>query len=180
MQIVIATDGGLDADQAADLAARLVEPGDSVAVATVVEVPRTLLLDLRALYVMPQSQPRIESGEEYVTQPAGMVSAQWPGDDAMIARYVDDQTRKRTARLIDALQARGITAQVIAREGDSPTPVILALLEELEADLLCIGTHGQGRFDGLLGSTGTKLVRRSPCSVILVRQEPVQAESASR
>ncbi|MFA9566377.1 MAG: universal stress protein [Acidimicrobiales bacterium] len=32
-----------------------------------------------------------------------------------------------------------------------------------------MGTHGLGRFEGLLGSISTKLARRAGCSVLLVR-----------
>ncbi|MGZ8784831.1 MAG: universal stress protein [Acidimicrobiia bacterium] len=43
------------------------------------------------------------------------------------------------------------------------------MVAEIDADVLVIGTHGRGRFEGLLGSTGTKLARLAPCTVILVR-----------
>jgi nucleotide-binding universal stress UspA family protein len=170
MQIIIATDGNLDPDTAADLAARLVEEGDTVTLATVVEVPRTLLTELRGFYRTPPPMANIDEDHEYVGQPtAGTLSPNWPGDDAMIARYVDDQTSKRINATKQALQSRGITPNVVARESDAPASAVLELIAELDADLLIIGTHGRGRFEGLLGSTGTKLARLAPCSLILVR-----------
>lgn len=170
MQILIATDGDLDADKASDLAARLAEPGEAVTVVTVVEVPRTLLEDLRGFYVTPPPKVRIDEDHEYVDQPTGgTISTHWPGDDAMIARYITDQTGKRTGALRDALRRRGIEPTVVSRESDAPARTILDLVAELEADVLCIGTRGRGRFEGLLGSTGSKLARLAPCDVLLIR-----------
>ena len=170
MQIIIATDGDLNPETSAEMAGRLFEAGDTVTLTTVVEVPRTLLTELRSFYRTPPPQASIDEDHEYVGQPTGgTLSSQWPGDDAMIARYVDDQTTKRLAAVRTALESRGITPVVIVRESDSPSSAVLELVGELNADVLLIGTHGRGRFEGLLGSTGTKLARLAPCSVILVR-----------
>ncbi len=170
MNIVIATDGNLDAEVAADLTARLTGPDDSVSVVTVVEVPRTLLEDLRGFYRTPPPKARIDEDHEYVGQPtAGTLTSQWPGDDAMIARYIADKAEKRTGPLVAALRQRGVEPNVISKESDAPARVILDLAAEVKADLLCIGTIGQGRFEGLLGSTGNKIARLAPCSVVLIR-----------
>lgn len=170
MQILIATDGNLNVGKASSLAGRLAGEGDTVTVATVVEVPRTLLEDLRFFYVTPPPKVRIDEDQEYVDQPSsGTVSPHWPGDDAMIARYIADQTNKRTRALREALKKHGIEAEVVVRESDAPARTILEIVAEIEADVLCIGTHGSGRFEGLLGSTGTKLARLAPCDVILIR-----------
>jgi len=170
MQIIIATDGDLNPETTAELAGRLYEEGDGVTVVTVIEVPRTLLTELRSFYRTPPPQVHIDEDHEYVGQPTGgTLSPQWPGDDAMIARYVADQKTKRTNPMKGALESRGITPVVVVEESDSPSSALLRLVEKLEADLLIIGTHGRGRFEGLLGSTGTKLARLAPCSVILVR-----------
>ena len=94
MQIIIATDGNLDTDLTAELAGRLFEQGDTVTIATVVEVPRTLLTDLRGFFRNPPPTADIDEDHEYVGQPtAGTLTSHWPGDDAMIARYVADQSK---------------------------------------------------------------------------------------
>jgi nucleotide-binding universal stress UspA family protein len=170
MQIIIATDGHLNPETTADLAGRLYEEGDVVTVVTVIEVPRTLLTELRSFYRTPPPQAHIDEDREYVGQPTGgTLSPQWPGDDAMIARYVADQRNKRTNPVKGALESKGITPVVVVEESDSPSTALLRMVEELKADLLIIGTHGRGRFEGLLGSTGTKLARLAHCSVVLVR-----------
>jgi nucleotide-binding universal stress UspA family protein len=170
MQILIATDGNLDPDAAADLAFRLAEEGDSITVATVIEVPRTLLTELREFYRTPPPTASIDEDHEYVGQPtAGTLTKQWPGDDAMLARYVADRKHKRTDPIKQALEAKGITPAVVAKESDTPAATIVGLVAEYGVDLLIIGTHGRSRLEGLLGSTGTKLARLAPCSLVLVR-----------
>jgi nucleotide-binding universal stress UspA family protein len=57
-------------------------------------------------------------------------------------------------------------------EGEKPTETILEHVDALGADVLVIGSHGQGAFSGLLGSVGTKLVRGSPKPVLLLKNEP--------
>ena len=46
---------------------------------------------------------------------------------------------------------------------------ILGLASDYRADILVIGAHGQGRFEGPLGSTVTKIVRRAPMHVVIVK-----------
>lgn len=48
---------------------------------------------------------------------------------------------------------------------------IIATIKDLKADAIVVGAHGSGIFQGLLGSTGTKLARRSPCPVLVMRTE---------
>ena len=43
------------------------------------------------------------------------------------------------------------------------------MTKHTSADVVVIGSHGSGVFQGLLGSTGTKIVRRSPRPVLLIR-----------
>lgn len=169
MKITIATDGGLNAEKAAEMAVRLVGDG-TITVLTIVEVPRSLLADLRSVYG-ERPATTIDADAEYVgsAPPSPSLSASWPGDDAMIARYVETQTETRTGKLVAAIAALGHTASVDAREGETPVADILAACADGKADLLMVGTHGTGRFDGLLGSVSTKLARSARCSVLLVR-----------
>ncbi|MDH3308093.1 MAG: universal stress protein [Acidimicrobiia bacterium] len=169
MKIIIATDGGLNVEKTAELAVRLVGDG-SITVLTVVEVPRSLLADLRGAYG-ERPPMSIDADAEYVgsAPPAPTLAASWPGDDAMIQRYVETQTEQRTAKLVAAIGALGHTAQVVAEEGENAVADILAACRDRGADILIVGTHGRGRFEGLLGSVSTKLSRSAGCSVLLVR-----------
>ena len=55
------------------------------------------------------------------------------------------------------------------REGRA-YPEIISYAVEHEIDLICIGAHGQGfRFGTLFGSNADRVVRESPCPVLVTR-----------
>jgi nucleotide-binding universal stress UspA family protein len=54
----------------------------------------------------------------------------------------------------------------------SPYPEILRYAEEEQIDLVVMGTHGRGAVGHMLmGSVAEKMVRKSPCPVLTVREE---------
>ncbi len=166
MKTLIATDGDIDIEKVTRAASGF---GDGeVTVMTVVEVPRTLLSSLREVYG-ERHEPKISTDAEYVSLPSSdaTIGRGWPGDDEMIARYVSDQSERRLRPLREALAEVGVEVTVKAVEGEEPVELILQACKDV--DLLVVGTHGSGRFDGLLGGTSTKLSRRAPCSVLLIR-----------
>jgi universal stress protein A len=56
-------------------------------------------------------------------------------------------------------------------EGD-PVEEILKVTRSIRADLLLVGTHDATGLDRLLlGSVATKIARRAPCSVLIIRQK---------
>ncbi len=171
MHILIATDGTLEPDKTAELIGRCARSDDQVTVFTVVEVPRNFLSEIRAYYEQPLEVPEPEVDSEYVGEvQARVLSPNWPGDDVFIRRYIDDQRDTRCRPLVSALEGAGVQATAEAVEGDDPTHAILDFVGSSSVDLLCVGAHGRGRFEGLLGSTSTKLARRAPCEVLLIRQ----------
>ena len=50
----------------------------------------------------------------------------------------------------------------------TPRPILDVAADE-DAGILVIGSHGGGKFEGLLGSTVTKLIRQASIPVMLVR-----------
>ncbi len=171
MKVLIATDGTLDPLIAAESAARLAGDDGQVTVFTVVEIPRRLLTDLRAVYGESSDRAPIDQSLETAghTTPRPHVTPDWPGDDAFLDRYIDDQKASRTATIITALADRGVVTDPVAVESEDAVAEILNYASVGKYDVICIGTHGQGRFDGLLGSTSTKLIRRATCAVLTVR-----------
>jgi nucleotide-binding universal stress UspA family protein len=169
VHIVVATDGSLDPTDTAEL----VEPlaGEStVTVLTAVEIPRRLLADLRAVYG-EQHRPVVDSDGEYVgisPQQPGL-DFDFPGDDAIIDRYLANQLEERTAPMQVELKERGIDATVEILDGENEAQLILDYLRANKADLVVLGTKGRGLFEGMLGSTGVKVSRLAPCSVLLIR-----------
>ncbi len=170
MNVLIATDGSMDVPAAAAAARRLAGDEGRVVILTVVEIPRRVLEGLRAVYTAPP--PVREMGENpALVTPAEppVMNPEWPGDDAIIARYVHNQVTQRTAELAEALAAEGVDAQVVGREGEDPTSEILEAIDEFGVEVVCLGSHGRNRLDGLLGSVGNKVARRAPCSVLLIK-----------
>jgi len=170
MHVLIATDGALDGAAVARFATRLAGEDGRVTVFTAVETNRNLLRELRSLYG-ERGDVTTDQDAEYVGvhHAASPVSSAWPGDDEMIGRYLRQQADRRTAGLVASLSELGIAAEVSVVESEDPAKAIIAAIDELQADVVCVGSHGRGLFEGLLGSTGTKVARRSPKPVLVMR-----------
>jgi nucleotide-binding universal stress UspA family protein len=166
MDVVVATDGSLDADQAADVAARLAGDDGRVTVVTVVEVPRQLLNELRRAAVPGPDAADVEYRRTQADDPP---AGSWLGDDAFVETHVRRVVATRTDELVAALTARGVDADVVGVEGENAPRSVLDLVAERSPDVLCVGTRGLGVFEGLLGSLSTKVARLAPCSVLLIR-----------
>lgn len=166
MHVMIATDGSLEPEATATLATRLAGTDGRVTVVSVVEVPRQILEELRAA-----ATPDIETGDvEYRRiQAADTPVSTWVGDDAFVENYVSRVVSTRTDELVAELERIGTAVDVVGLEGESAARSVLDAVNEDEPDVLVLGTHGSGRFEGLLGSLSTKLARLAPCSVLLVR-----------
>lgn len=168
MHVLIATDGSLDAERCAGLACRLAGSDGQITVLTAVEIPRTLLSSLRAGF--EEAELLILDGESVDVRPSeASTPTGWPGDNAFIDRYLNDRSEQATGSLIAALEACGVQPAVDVRESENPAATILDAIRELQPDVVCIGSHGAGRFEGLLGGTGTKIARLAPCPVLLIR-----------
>ena len=170
MHVLVATDGEIEASTAAEFAALLAGADGRVTVLTVVEIPRTFLNDVRDHWG-PGDGASVVADYTFVETPSARQDGPtgWPGDDAMIDRYLADKLSRNTAPLVDALAQRGINVDARVVESENVTPTIIEQVIGLDADVVVIGSHGQGLFQGLLGSTGTKVVRRSPRPVLLIR-----------
>jgi len=169
VHVLVATDGKLDAELAARFAAPLAGPEGQVTALTVVEIPRRLLADLRSVFgEMPATH--VDSDAEYVgVGDAGHDPVGWPGDDAIIKRYLGDKLSERCGPLAEALRDSGVATTTKVVEGEHPAKVIVEMAAEIEADVCVIGAHGQGLFEGLLGSVGTKVTRQAECPVLVMR-----------
>lgn len=167
MQVHIATDGSLDPQSTAAAACRLAGDDGQITVLSVIEVPRSLLEEMRTAATESSVPP---TGPEYQSEQASDAPrTHWVGDDAFVDRYVANQVEQRTADLAAALDSCGAAYEVVGVEGENAAKSVLEWVTEHPADFLLIGTHGLGRFEGMLGSTSTKLARLAPCTVVLVR-----------
>lgn len=83
-----------------------------------------------------------------------------PGDDINCPTDPESEAwlRRRSARVVQA-----------EREGTSVSDVIFAHADDIDADLIVMGTHGRtGLEHALLGSVAEKVVRRALCPVLTV------------
>ncbi len=170
MKVLVATDGHLQPSDVTTFVKALAGDDGTVVVLTVVEIPRTLLSDLRSVYG-EQPPVRVDSDAEYVkVGGGGSGPVGWPGDDAVIERYLSDQGERRTGPMVDALRQAGVDATPLVKEHESTASAIVAAADEAGADVIVVGSHGRGRFEGLLGSTGAKVTRMSRLPVLLIRK----------
>jgi nucleotide-binding universal stress UspA family protein len=165
---MVATDGSLDAELTAKLASRLAGEAGRVTVCTVVEVPREILNEMRAA-AAPAPDPADVDVAYRRTQADDPPVATWVGDDAFVENYVHRVVATRTHELVAALEAADADVEVVGIEGENASRSVLDAVNEHAPDVLCVGTHGAGLFEGLLGSLSTKIARHAPCSVLLIR-----------
>lgn len=180
MHILIATDGTLDPAKTAEAVARWHTDGDEVTVFNAVSIPTDFLRRLSDSGVEAASTIALEAGSgtsagDRAAQqlaPSHRTSVSDPQEVSPVASAIASSAEKLTKPIVDALRAVGVPASGAWRSTEGALDK--AILQEiiiLDAELLVIGTHGRGRFEGLLGSMGTKLVRRSPISVLLIRND---------
>jgi nucleotide-binding universal stress UspA family protein len=110
--------------------------------------------DLTVLHVVPPAVPV-----------DGMLAYTLPtlGDPDVRTRL-----ERELAQFAAPARAAGIATDTLLREG-ALTPKILELARDLPADLLVMGTHGQGGLERLmLGSVTESVLRRAPCPVLAI------------
>ena len=80
--------------------------------------------------------------------------------------------KRKLAGLVDAEKTKGMRIKELVREGE-PTGEILKTIEQEHIDLLVMLAHEEGRLEDLFfNKSNDELVRRMPCSIMLVKKEP--------
>ena len=176
MHVLVATDGVLDPEEVAAFAGPLAGDDGMVTVLVVVEIPRTLLEDMRAAYGQESADETFGLRQE-VGAPAARAEQpkSWPGDDSVIDRYLSDRLKRGADPIVDFLSQSGIKAQGVVVEHENTGDAIIEQVVERDADVLVIGSYGQDAIHGFMGSIGTKVVRRSPKPVLLIRRGALKA-----
>jgi glycine betaine transporter len=71
--------------------------------------------------------------------------------------------------LAEEVRSQGVKVYAVFKEGE-PFLEILKAAEEIEADLIVMGTHGRtGLAHALMGSVAERVVRKATCPVFTVR-----------
>lgn len=142
MKILLATDGSTHSQAAVELLNRFPFPaGSEVTLLSVLELPGSFALGTK-------QQEAIQELRQEIRQ----------------------QAEENLAQQASCLKEAGWDVSVKIREGH-PAKEIIAAAEELDSQLIIIGSHGRGmvgRF--LLGSVSQKVVKYAHCSVLLVRK----------
>ena len=177
MNILVATDGILDTESALETVDRVYRGGDRVTVLTAVNMPSEFFRRVGDSGIEQLADIAHEAGQLFSSgdKAAERLAPRSPAherspDKSPIISILASTAAARTGPMVRALAARGIEAQATWRTTDNRTArTILSAIRELASDLVIIGSHGRGRFEGLLGSTGHKLVRLSPVPVLVLR-----------
>lgn len=178
MKILVATDGHLDPETTTALIARLADDQTAVTVLTVIDHPGEMLRSFADIGVRGIDEILAETGPSTMGFGSGSATAERiqqqtrakQGRAEPLDKYFTDTATRHQKSLLEHLGAGGITAEGVWRSSERRTAkTILQMVDLQGAELLIIGSHGAGRFEGLLGSTVTKLVRQSKVPVLLVR-----------
>jgi nucleotide-binding universal stress UspA family protein len=89
-----------------------------------------------------------------------------------IADKMKAQAEAALARAKEVIQKCGVTGEVLLATGPSPAEEIVKVAKDEKADLIVIGSRGlAARTASFLGSTASKVVTYSPCSVLVVKTQ---------
>ena len=86
------------------------------------------------------------------------------------------EAKRKLANIVEAERTTvGMSIKEMVREGE-PTAEILKTIAEEKIDLLVMLAHEEGHLEHLLfGRSNEELVRKMPCSIMLVKKEPGMA-----
>lgn len=86
-----------------------------------------------------------------------------------------EETRLALSEIVAEEKARGMTIKEIVSEGE-PTEEILTTVRNEKIDLLVMLAHEEGFLENLIfNRSNDELVRKMPCSILLVKKEPEAA-----
>ena len=87
-------------------------------------------------------------------------------------KRIQQTAKEDLHRLIDSEKANGMAVKELIKEGE-PTKEILKVVKEENIDLLIMLAHEEGRLEHFLfGRSNEELIRRMPCSILMVKKEP--------
>lgn len=82
------------------------------------------------------------------------------------------ETREALQVIVEEEARRGLSIEPLIREGD-PAEVIMGVVEEKKIDLLIMPAHEENRIEHFLfGKANEKVIRKMPCSIMLVKEGP--------
>ena len=80
--------------------------------------------------------------------------------------------RKDIDHIIEAEKTQGLAVKAVMKEGN-PSDEIIKMVKEENIDLLILAAHEEGHIEHFLfGRDNEELIRKMPCSIMLVKKEP--------
>jgi len=123
---------------------------------------QTFKAELKALHVFDTSMWSVPARYYYYLAPAG------PGFDAVVEGFEEVRQRGKDA-LKELAESFSLEVETIFTEGD-PGHEIIRVAEELNADLIVLGTHGHSGWKRFtIGSVAEFVGRHAPCAVFTIR-----------
>ena len=153
MRVLIGTDGSEDAIAAAVRAVELLARPAVVTIVSIVETPALATAGLESGFAGGVADP-------------AEVDAAWNAAHAGATADLE-----RTAAAVTASLGTDAEVTVEARiEMGTPGPDLCRVAGELAADVVAVGSRGQGALRrALLGSVSSHVIHHAPCSVIVTR-----------
>jgi nucleotide-binding universal stress UspA family protein len=101
--------------------------------------------------------------------------------ELLITKYVEERGRRLTEPIVAALRAQGITSTSRFLEGEDPALAISGLAEEIDADLVILGTTRQIFDESAWESVSARIMIESGKPILVVpppqkRDQPVVTE----
>ncbi len=126
------------------------------------------------LWVLTVLEP-IEEPLWATEEPAGVSEEAWEALQKKETRELEAEKRARLHQDIADLRNLGVAVTEMVREGD-PAEEIVAAAQEVEADVIVMGSHSnRSIWDVVLGSVTEHVIKHAPCPVIAVSHTPEQA-----
>jgi len=87
-------------------------------------------------------------------------------------RHLIEKTKKQMDEIVAQEKRQGMEVKELIEEG-KPVEVIEKVIRQEKIDLLVLPAHVESRLEHLLfGRDNEELIRRMPCSILLVKREP--------
>jgi nucleotide-binding universal stress UspA family protein len=90
-------------------------------------------------------------------------------DCKLITDSLFSEAESSMKKVTDELATKGVKAEVVIKDGH-PAEMIIDTANEIEADLIVVGSHGRhGAKRFFLGSVSAKVVEHAPCHVLVIK-----------
>ncbi len=147
MKVILATDGTKHSESAVDMSTRFaLGEGDELLVVSVVDMAIPMTFDAYTGYIPDTSELETAAREN--------------------AKKVLSETKAKIENNFGEAKVAISTETLFG----SPEIKIVEKAEEMDADVIVVGSHGYNRWERLLlGSVSDSVVHHAPCSVLVVR-----------